>query len=308
MNTSRFSNITMEEETQLSVPAQVSLVMNIIINSIACPFTVLFNVLVVMAVKRRPRLQSYTNILLACLAANDAITGLVVQPSCTLWMLFTFLGTTVHNTVLLFQNSALRAAFVCSSLHLMLVTCERLIAIKFTMRYPYIVTKRNIKVAVTTFWILSISSEVLTNLTNQIPFSNILAFFVLFSCVAFVAISYVLLFSETRRQQKKIKTQQLVQEEVDRFVKENKALKTTVFVVGAVGLCLLPAAVYLLLLLSMSGHALKQSDLFLVFIPCILTSGLLNSFLNPLIYCWRQQEMRKFVFRSSAIGAVHHQN
>ena len=38
---------------------------------------VLFNVMVIMAVKRRRRLQTNTNILLACLAATDALTGLI---------------------------------------------------------------------------------------------------------------------------------------------------------------------------------------------------------------------------------------
>ena len=37
-----------------------------------------------------------------------------------------------------------------------------------------------------------------------------------------------------------IKTQQLPLDEVDRFVKESKALKPTVYVIGAVALCFLP--------------------------------------------------------------------
>ena len=48
---------------------------------------------------------------------------------------------------------SLRTLSVCSCLHLTLVTCDRLIAIKFTMRYPYLVTKRNIKVAVIAIWV-----------------------------------------------------------------------------------------------------------------------------------------------------------
>ena len=44
------------------------LFVTIVINNITCPFTVLLNVLVLMAVKRKPALQSKTNILLACLA------------------------------------------------------------------------------------------------------------------------------------------------------------------------------------------------------------------------------------------------
>ena len=306
---SRFSNTTMEEETRLSLPVQVSFIISIIINSITCPFTVVFNVLVIVAVKRRPRLQSYSNILLACLAATDAVNGLLVQSSFILWMILKLLGITTEVTVNNFHNSALRASLVCSSLHLMLVTCERLVAIKFTMQYPYIITKQNIKVAVTTFWILPISSEVLKNSIEEPIFSNTLTALVLFSCVLFVAISYVMLYRETRRQEKKIKTQQLPQEEVERFAKESKALKTTVYVVGAVVVCLLPAAIFLFLVLYISVEKIYPSNLYFVYTPWIRTCGMLNSLLNPLIYCWRQQEMRKFVLnRFSAVQEVHPAN
>ena len=49
-----------------------------------------------------------------------------------------------------------------------------------------------------------------------------------------MAISYTILYKETSFQKNKIKTQQLPQEEVERFVKERKALKTAIYVVGAV--------------------------------------------------------------------------
>ena len=55
------------------------------------------------------------------------------------------------------DKSSLRTLSVCSCLYLMLVTCDRLIAIKFTMRYPYLVTKRNIKVAVIVIWVFPYS-------------------------------------------------------------------------------------------------------------------------------------------------------
>ena len=84
---------------------------------------------------------------------------------------------------------------------------------------------------------------------------------------------------ETLRDQKMIKTQQLPQEEVERFAKESKALKTTVLVVGAVVLCI-PPIVFL--------------SLFYIYKPVILRSCLpypwattiytLNIFINPLIF------------------------
>jgi len=91
-----------------------------------------------------------------------------------------------------------------------------------------------------------------------------------------------------------IKTQQLPQEEVQRFAKENKALKTTVLVVGAVMFCYLPMAVIFLFVFvlkdNLNSHVTR---------PWVRTFVMLNSLANPLIYCWRQKKMRQFVFRLS---------
>jgi len=45
------------------------------------PVTIVMNVLVIMAVKTRPRLQSKYNILLACLAGTDLLVGAASQPN-----------------------------------------------------------------------------------------------------------------------------------------------------------------------------------------------------------------------------------
>ena len=62
--------------------------------------------------------------------------------------------------------------------------------------------------------------------------------------VIFILIAYVILYRETLRHRKRIIKQQLPQAEIERFVKENKALKTTVLLVGAIVLCLLPMTIY----------------------------------------------------------------
>ena len=71
----------MENET-LSVQLNFNFTVgHIIIISLACPFTDLLNLLVILVVKRRPSLQSNTNTLLSCLAITDLLTtGLMVQP------------------------------------------------------------------------------------------------------------------------------------------------------------------------------------------------------------------------------------
>ncbi|XP_078375905.1 histamine H2 receptor-like [Oculina patagonica] len=289
----------MEEET-LTAPLEANDIITIIINSIACPLTVLLNVLVIMAVKRRPRLQSNTNILLACLAATDILTGLTVQPSFILWTAYDKGCFTC--SVYKIHNSCIRLLSVCSCLHLMLLTCERLIAIKFTIRYPYLVTTRNIKVAVIAIWFYSISCVAFKPFENFRIILNFLFGFALISCILFIAVAYIILYRETIRHRKMIITQQLPQEEVKRFARESKALKTCVFVVGAVVLCFLPMA---FILIS------RGADIFNSFAaPWIRTFGMLNSLFNPLIYCWRLKKMRRFVFRTSPAVApsTHAQN
>ena len=300
-STLMFSNNTLDEPaSRLSTQAQISLIINIIINIITCPFTVLLNALVIIAVKTRPTLQSYANILLACLAATDAVSGVLAQPSFILYMMLLLLGVggkSAEDAAQSFHYSSIRAVLVCSSLHLILVTYERVIAIKFTMYYPIFVTTQKLKVAVIAFWLVSISSELVNHATEDSLLSNVITALALIFCVVFVLISYLMLYKETLRLRRKMKTEQIPQEEVERITKENKALKTTVLVVGAVLLCFIPVFIHLLLVLLWSGDVVYQASLYNVLTPFSRTFSMFNSFLNPLIYCLRQREIRKFVLR-----------
>ena len=297
--TNEFSNATKEASHATDVSVEVSFIITIITNSITCPFTVLLNVLVIMAVKRRPRLQSNANILLACLAVTDALTGLTAQPSFVLLYSSRLLG--VKNVVpyRVIHNFFTRALSLCSCLHLMLVTYERLVAIKFPMNYYDIVTRRKIKVAVISCWILSLSCEVFRRFRSTVKIANLLIAISLISGIIFVTLAYVLLYLETLRHRKMMKAQQLPQQEVERFVKENKALKTTVLVVCSVVICFLPMSFVFTLFVKEIKLSYSES--------LVRTFAMLNSLVNPLIYCWRQEEMRKFVFsiRTQVVNPVN---
>ena len=82
INMANFFEANLTNVTKMSSTAsdEAKVPLGIIINSIACPFIVVLNVQVIMAVKTRPRLRTNSNILLTCLAVTDALTGLTVQP------------------------------------------------------------------------------------------------------------------------------------------------------------------------------------------------------------------------------------
>ena len=294
-------------ENHDSVSLYVSSVITVVFNSITCPLTFLLNVLVIMAVKKTSRLQTKTNMLLACLAVTDASTGLLTQPLFIVWKAFYLLEVPDEDAVGTFYFSVSRGLTICSALHLMLVTCERLIAIRFTYHHPHLVTGRNIKVAVIVFWLISIPNMVVGHKDFNIfatlrSVLNFLAVLIVVSCVFFVVFAYVILYREVHRQRKNIKNQQLPQEEQQRIAKENKALKTTVLVVGAVLVCYVPV---ILTVLVFYLFGLDNGSC--VYCPWVNTFIMFNSFINPLIYCWRQKEMRQYVLRFSCTSVVEPQ-
>ena len=177
-----------------------------------------------------------------------------------------------------------------SYFHLMLVTLERLIAIKFTMQYPNFRTDEKMKRAVLVVWILAFINGTFRVLKMS-PAVRFFSVLLTLSCILFLAFAYFVMYRETRLQQEKIKTQQLPQQEVERFTRENKALKTTVFVIGALVVCLLPLCFCLIV------TATGLCDICPIPKTLTQTCAMLNSLVNPLIYCWRQKEMRKVIFR-----------
>ena len=154
------TNITRREGDR-DVPSMADSIIIIIINTITFPFTVIINLLVIKAVKTTPRLRTNNNILLACLAVTDALTGLLGQPLFILWRIFLIFDLSNSKTVGTSFISFLLVILVSSYFHLMLVTFERLIAIKVTMKYSNIITEKNMKIAVIVVWITASSYGVL---------------------------------------------------------------------------------------------------------------------------------------------------
>ena len=191
----------------------------------------------------------------------------------------------------------LRILTVCSSLHLILITCERLIAVKFTMSYPCIVTKRKFKVAVIFSWAFSLTSQGTGYFSNNIILNNFFNYGLPYPFRHRNLCCTVPWIAPPRTQDK---TQKMPPKEVERLVKENKVLNTTAFVVSAVLLSFLPMAFGLAISSIVVGvkRDLNLNTVLVVWVPLARPCTVLNLLLNLLIYCLRQKEMRKFVFRA----------
>ena len=180
-NSTNVTNVTSREDDTADVPSAVGFIIIIIINTISCPFTVLLNLLVLKAVKSTPRLRTNSNILLACLAVTDALTGLLGQRLFFLWKIFLFFGLSDSGTVEGCYTTTVIVIITASYFHLILVTLERLVAVK------------KMKRAVLVAWILAFISGFFRVLKISLVVRSFSVLLTL-SCILFLAFAYFIMY------------------------------------------------------------------------------------------------------------------
>lgn len=103
--------------------------------------------------------------------------------------------------------------------------------------------------------------------------------------IAVIIYSNCYMFLETRRQKKRLGTEQLPNEEAKRMKKDSKAANTLAFVVGALTLTYLPTIITTVVTVILDKPV--ESRIMNVLWSWLLTFFLLGSLFNPVIYCSR---------------------
>ena len=172
---------------------------------VVCPFTILLNVLVMVAVKTKQRLQTHPYVLLACLALTDLMVGLVVQPLHITKTIFILQGKDSHEFCDI--DLAFTVCFVifshASVSHLVLISGERYLAIRHTFTHASLVTKIRIMFCSSLAWIAAASFLL-------IGFhSPVLAFPLAVTAFTSIIVFQILVYKEARRHENRILSQQV---------------------------------------------------------------------------------------------------
>ena len=226
----------------------------IILNILSFPVTIVMNVLVIMAVKTRPRLQSNYNILLACLAGTDLLVGAASQPSYIVGQIYVIKGISLSEYCGYHKltNLLVLSPIFASVLHLTLISIERFVALKYTFRYVTIVTGLRLKIAVVSSWVFAFCPAILGSLSKELAFiSNVVAVMVLFVNISLIVFCHSSVYFVTRRHEKQIKCEQVTRQAAADFAKEKKALKTTRIIIMALLVCLFPPLYVCILLVPL---------------------------------------------------------
>ena len=276
---------------QPSILTQAFLIIIIVVNTLTFPLTAALNALVMIAVKKKPRLREHkSKIALALLASTDFVVGVIVQPV-NVALMITVLTDDISGekcALQVFTRTLSRVVVSASFFHMVLISGERYLAMRHSFAHFALLTETRLLVASVLAWLLSIILYInfAANRSVFMPINNI--FYGL--CLAFIIFCHVTVYREIRRHEKQIAAQQVTVEARKQFEKDKKAFKVTFIIIIVLMLCYVPILIFSAVL----ERFRSKISLEVLYICFFLTTlmAFLNSFFNPIIYSFRLREFR----------------
>lgn len=276
--------------------------------------TVSGNALICAAVYKFRALRTPSNFILSSLAALDIIMGIVFLNRVVILALGKHYTTACHATSeLAFSDTCLIL------LHLCLISTERLLAIKYPLRYPSIITKSRAIIILIFTWIIGIIGTLViphiqgkemdgfpefrenfhvcsdpnhdsSSLNVRKPYPIFVISFFFYFPFAVIVFSYGYIFKVSLEQRKRVKREANSFKRISTRRRRNielKAVKTLGLVVGVFTLCFIPIFTGLVLQQFINNQRVKD---FIRIFSLIATT---SSSINPIVYTWGNMEFRK---------------
>ena len=184
------------------------------------------SVLVIVAIKTRRRLQSTYNMLLACLAGTDLAVGVVSQPLFIAQEIYFLSGASLVHYIRIFY--VIFIPCLESLLILVVMSIERYIAMKYSLKYANIVTTPRLIGVVICSWLQSAIYYI--SLIIPAPsstYSGLIVYVIVSIAIFIIVFCRTTVYFVSHRHMNQIKTQHLSSETTSNFLEERKALKTT---------------------------------------------------------------------------------
>ena len=251
------------------------------------------NTLILVALHKETSLHPPSKLLYRNLAITDLCVGIITEPlSVTYW-------TSVVNERWDICYYAERAgdysgSILCavSLLTVTAISVDRLLALLLGLRYRQVVTYRRTCITVTGFWILSIVGASTLFLNRRI--TSWYQYIGTALCLVTTIFAYAKIFVTLRHNQIHVQNHaaqgqpsQAIPLNIARY---RKAVYSALWVQGTLVICYLPYTIAIFLT-PQRGMPLS------IYLATNFTASmvLLNSSLNPLLYCWKIREVRQAV-------------
>ena len=244
-------------------------------------FTALLgNSVILLTIWKTSPLHSAAYSLLTSLAVSDLAVGLLIQP-----LLIAVIQGGIPAIILVFN--VLVYFFCCASFFtITAITIDRLLVLQLHLRYHAVVTTFRVSGVVFFIWIFAGVSTILLSLFSKI---YVVLLVMVISLLAGNFVVYFKIYLIARRHQRQIQHRhhhhlQASNENIVRVTRLKKTAFNTFIVYIFLICCYMP----------LSFAALYGRISFKVYFTTI-TLVFLNSSVNPLLYCWRDREIRTAV-------------
>ena len=139
-----------------------------VVNAVLSPFAVVANIFITFVIYRKTGLQTPSNLLLGGLAVSDTLVGLLVQPSYVAYRLLENQNGFVPCAIRMLFSKAFYTCYGVSFMMLCTISCDRLIALLYHLRYRSIVNRQRVLKTVLCVWLVNILLKLLQWANNFI--------------------------------------------------------------------------------------------------------------------------------------------
>ncbi|KAL9986477.1 hypothetical protein ACROYT_G000632 [Oculina patagonica] len=259
------------------------------IRCIASPCTILLNLLVIVAMRRKKVLEKPSAILLSSMAVTDLLIGAVAIPLSVAVDIKIFRQTSFAHICLLDALNVSLNDFLCmcSLYHLTVIAWERYVAIRKWMDCKVIITTDRVKKLAIAGWLSMFFVAVLGDVMQSAGVDNsvvegwytgLVVVGIIFVILIFYFYIMVYLGVRKGKINKNNQVTALVKAKL-----ESKVAKTTFMVTAVVLFSFAPWAV--MWFFSVTSSVFRSGE------TCVY----LNSLINPIIYCYRDRRFRTAV-------------
>ena len=285
-----FLDVNLEQTEGTFIASILTCILNVVFSF----FTSTGNLIIVNVIWKTRELHSPSFVLLFCLATSDLAVGLICQPFFVAFHIAELMDKfNAYCALRIIQSISSYTTTGVSLAILSGISIDRVLALTLHLRYNMVVTVRRITIAACSVWIVSITVVISRFwITNWI----IVPAVILFSTFLVTALSTGKIFHIVRRHQREIyRQQQSVQRTAVNVVKCKKSSITVLYIYGLFLIFYLPLLLTILVK-TFSGYTTSVKIAY----DYVTTAVFINSFLNPLVYCWRIGEIRRAV--KNALG------
>ena len=292
-----FCNKKSEEYRKLLYFRETVILAFCVLNLFFCLLATAGNLLVIHALWKVSSIPANLKKLYLSLAFSDLGVGLIAQLmfGVIVSLMLDMAANGNYNfellcpTVLTVCYAAIHLLTCASFLTITVIAVDRVLAISLHLRYQEIVTSRRVYVALASLWFTSCVAALIFFL---LPSRNsMLVAIVEIIGLSLTAVAYVRIYKTVRRHQRQIQSEFHPQNDQRKKAAREKKSTLSALIIYVVFLaCFLPNLCCIILL---TGDSVRVSFLVADHISGFLV--LLNSSLNPLVYCRRYREIREIV-------------